>query len=81
MQSIAFPALGRDSLNYPPEKVAWSMLMSVIEYFRDHPDPFTCSLKRVFIVADGSDLNIKSVSVYAPWVHLQADLLLCTTNL
>ena len=55
--------------------------MSVIEYFRDHPDPFTCSLKRVFIVADGSDLRIKSVSVYAPWVHLQADLLLCTTNL
>ena len=80
MQSIAFPALGRDSLNYPAEKVAWSMLMSVVEYFRDHPDPFTCSLKRVFIVADGSDLRIKSVSMLI-WLHLQTDLLLCATSL
>ena len=60
--SIAFPAFGRDSLNYPADKVVWCMITAIVEYYRDHPDPFTCSVKKVFIVCDGRDEKAKSVS-------------------
>lgn len=61
-KSIAFPALGRDSLNYPADRVVWCMIMTIVEFFRVHPDPFTCSVEKVYILCDVRDEEIKEVS-------------------
>ena len=66
MESIAFPALGRDDLHYPADRVVWCMMTSIIEYFRELPvESDACSLKRVTVCCDGRDEDLKTVSLSA----------------
>lgn len=62
--SIVFPALGRDGLKYPPAKVVWCMISSIVEYFRDSPGGKSSSLEEVSIVCNGRDEEVKTVSLY-----------------
>ena len=64
MESIAFPALGRDDLHYPADRVVWCMMTSMIEYFRELPvESDACFVKRVTVCCDGRDEDLKTVSL------------------
>ena len=75
MESIAFPALGRDDLRYPADRVVWCMMTSIIEYFRElSVESNACSVKRVTVCCDGRDEDLKTVSLSARtlnWKELQ----------